>query len=63
MHHGVYPLNQLRDIRWILEDIPERASPLGVFPIMRSIIMELVDRYQQALLEPYGIYIESILTT
>ena len=63
MHHGVDPLNQQRDIRWIPEDIPERASLLGVFPRMRSNIMELVSRYQQALLEPYGIYIESILTT
>jgi hypothetical protein len=25
--------------------------------------MELVDRYQQALLKPYGVYINSILTT
>ena len=30
---------------------------------MRSNIMELDGRYQQALLKPYGIYIESILTT
>ena len=30
---------------------------------MRSNIIELVGRYQQALLEPHGIYIESILTT
>ena len=63
MHHGVDPLNQQRDIQWIPEDIPERASPLGVFPRMRSNIIELVGRYQQVLLEQYGIYIESILTT
>ena len=42
---------------------PERASSLGVFPRMRSNIMELVGRHQQELLEPYNIYTESILTT
>ena len=62
-HHRVDPLNQQRDVRWIPEDIPERASALGVLPRMRSNIMQLVGRYQQTPLEPYGIYIESILTT
>ena len=62
-HHRVDPLNQQRDIRWIPEDIPERTSSLGFFPRMRSNIIELVGRNQQTLLEPYGIYIESILTT
>jgi hypothetical protein len=55
MHHGLDPLNQRPKIRWIPEDIPERASPLGVFPRMRSNVMELVGRYQQELLEKYGI--------
>jgi hypothetical protein len=62
-HHRVDPLNQQRNIRWIPDDIPARASSLDVLPRMRSNIMELVGRYQQALLEPYGVYIESTLTT
>ena len=47
----------------MLNDIPERTSSFRVFPRMRSNLMELVGRYQQELLEPYSIYIESILTT
>jgi hypothetical protein len=61
-HHRVDPLNPQSDIRWIPEDIPARASSSDVFPKMRSNIMELVGRYQQTPLEPYGVYIEFILT-
>ena len=53
MQHGVNPFNQQRDIRWTSDDIPEWTSSLGVFPRMRSNIIELVGRYQQMLLEPY----------
>ena len=62
-HHRVDPLNQQREIRWKPTDIPERRGPFNDFPKMRINIMELASSYQQELREPYGIYLESILTT
>jgi hypothetical protein len=57
------PLNQQRAIRWTTEDIPTYTRTDGVFPKLRSNIMELICRSQQDPWWPHGIYPESILTT
>ena len=57
------PLNNQRTVKWTSTDIPARRATDGSFPQMRSNIMELVGRYQQAAWWPYSIYTESILTT
>ena len=57
------PLNHQRTVKWASTDIPAWRATDGSFPQMRSNIMELVSRYQQAAWWPYSIYTESILTT
>ena len=57
------PLNQQRAIRWTIGDMPAYTRADGMFPKMRSNVMELLCRYQQATWWPHGIYTESILTT
>jgi hypothetical protein len=55
--------NGQQAIRWSSTDFPERMGSDVAFPRMRSLIMEVVSRYQQETWWPYGIYTESILTT
>ena len=57
------PLNQQRAIRWTTGDIPAYTRADGMLPKMRSNVMELLCRYQQATWWPHGIYTESTLTT
>ena len=57
------PLNQQRAIRWTIGDMPAYTRADEMLPIMRSNVMELLCRYQQATWWPHGIYTESILTT
>ena len=57
------PLNQQRAIRWTIGDMPAYTRAEEMLPKMRSNVMELLCRYQQATWWPHGIYTESILTT
>jgi hypothetical protein len=57
------PLNQQRAIRWTTGYIPTYTRTDGVFPKLRSNIMELICRSQQDPWWQHGIYTESVLTT
>jgi hypothetical protein len=71
LHHGyalpfsnrrIDPLNQQRSNRWTIGNIPAYIRSDGIFPKMRSNVMELICRSQQAPWWPHGIY-TSVLTT
>jgi hypothetical protein len=72
LHHGyalpfsnrrIDPLNQQRSNRWTIGNIPAYIRSDGIFPKMRSNVMELICRSQQAPWWPHGIYTGSVLTT